>query len=515
MIKNVLFITADQWRGDCLSALGHPVVRTPHLDQLAAEGVLFARHYAQATPCSPSRASIHTGMYQHRHRVCRNGSPLDQRFTNMALEVAKLGYRPMLFGYTDTAQDPRSLAPGDPAWLTYEQVLPGYEVGELFGEQPPQWLAYLARQGYQVPPPERFMQIYQRDPVDGKGMTFPAAPYAAEHSETAYLSQRAMDYIASQGQQPWFVHLSWLRPHPPFVAPAPYHAAYQAQQMPLPVRQPSLQDEQEQHPYLKMVLEAQERQRQQRGGLGPGMDDSEWQQLKATYYGMMAEVDDQLGRLMAFLRQQGVLEQTLVIFTSDHGEQLGDHYLLDKQGFYDSSYHIPLIMRLPPGMAVAGRQVHAFTEQVDLLPTVLGLLGGEVPLQADGYSLQPWLQATPLAQWRRFVHWEHDFRDVPGGKPEALLGLNMDECSLAVIRDQQFKYVHFNRLPPLLFDMQQDPAELHNLARQPDYQGVMLEYAQAMLDWRMRHSERQLSGWLLHGEGPTERPLAQRNPHLR
>ncbi|MDR4262246.1 sulfatase-like hydrolase/transferase, partial [Bacillus pacificus] len=162
----------------------------------------------------------------------------------------------------------------------------------------------------------------------------------------------------------------------------------------------------------------------------PGMDDSEWQQLKATYYGMMAEVDDQLGRLMAFLRQQGVLEQTLVIFTSDHGEQLGDHYLLDKQGFYDSSYHIPLIMRLPPGMAVAGRQVHAFTEQVDLLPTVLGLLGGEVPLQADGYSLQPWLQAVPPAQWRRFVHWEHDFRDVPEGKPEALLGLNMDECSL-------------------------------------------------------------------------------------
>ncbi len=104
---NVLFITADQWRGDCLSALGHPMVRTPNLDALAADGVLFDRHYANAAPCGPSRASLHTGMYLQNHRSGTNGTPLDARHTNWALEAATLGYDPVLFGYTDTSRDPR------------------------------------------------------------------------------------------------------------------------------------------------------------------------------------------------------------------------------------------------------------------------------------------------------------------------------------------------------------------------------------------------------------------------
>ena len=108
---NVLFITADQWRGDCLSALNHPVVRTPNLDALAAEGVLFRRHFANAVPCGPSRASLHTGMYLQNHRSGTNGTPLDARHTNWAKEAAAHGYDPVLFGYTDTSLDPRGLAP--------------------------------------------------------------------------------------------------------------------------------------------------------------------------------------------------------------------------------------------------------------------------------------------------------------------------------------------------------------------------------------------------------------------
>ena len=100
-IRKVLFISADQWRAECLSAVGHPVVKTPHLDALASEGVLFRRHYAQASPCGPSRTSMLTGMYLMNHRSGRNGTPLDSRHTNIALEVRKAGYDPTLFGYTD------------------------------------------------------------------------------------------------------------------------------------------------------------------------------------------------------------------------------------------------------------------------------------------------------------------------------------------------------------------------------------------------------------------------------
>lgn len=111
MLRNFLLITADQWRADCLGAVGHPVVRTPTLDRLVAAGTLFRRHYTVASPCGPSRASLWTGTYACNHRSVTNGTPLDARFTNLALEARAAGYAPVLFGYTDTSTDPRGLAP--------------------------------------------------------------------------------------------------------------------------------------------------------------------------------------------------------------------------------------------------------------------------------------------------------------------------------------------------------------------------------------------------------------------
>src|SRR5271169_5208953 len=148
---NVLFITADQWRGGCLSAAGHPVVRTPNLDALAAEGVRFARHFANAAPCGPSRASLHTGLYLQNHRSAINGTPLAARHTNWALEAARAGYDPVLLGYTDTSQDPTGLAADDPRLFTYEGVLPGVRPLVVLGERPQPWTDWLNVRGYETP----------------------------------------------------------------------------------------------------------------------------------------------------------------------------------------------------------------------------------------------------------------------------------------------------------------------------------------------------------------------------
>ncbi|MBL8703937.1 MAG: sulfatase-like hydrolase/transferase, partial [Rhodospirillales bacterium] len=123
---NVLLITADQWRAECLSSLGHPTVKTPHLDALAREGVTFTRHYTQCVPCGPSRTSLLTGMYMMNHRSLRNGTPLDARFTSLALEMRKLGYDPALIGYTDTSLDPRGRPDKDPMLHTYAGTMPGF-----------------------------------------------------------------------------------------------------------------------------------------------------------------------------------------------------------------------------------------------------------------------------------------------------------------------------------------------------------------------------------------------------
>src|SRR5690349_17926429 len=173
-MPNVLLITFDQWRGDCLSALGHQCVRTPNLDRLASEGVLFRRHYAQAAPCGPSRASLHTGQYLMNHRSALNGTPLDARFTNLALEARVAGYDPVLFGYTDASPDPRVLAADDTRLRSYEGVLPGYRAVVDLPEHLEVWGEWLRTQGYDVPADVRRMY----EPISDA----PGAPvaYAAE-----------------------------------------------------------------------------------------------------------------------------------------------------------------------------------------------------------------------------------------------------------------------------------------------------------------------------------------------
>lgn len=138
---NILFVTCDQWRGDALGVAGNAVVRTPNVDRLAGEGTVFLRHFANAAPCAPARACIYTGLYQMNNRVCRNGTPLDDRHDNIARAARRAGYDPTLFGYTDVAPDPRLHDVNDPALKGYEGILPGFSVGQLLPEHQRQWLA--------------------------------------------------------------------------------------------------------------------------------------------------------------------------------------------------------------------------------------------------------------------------------------------------------------------------------------------------------------------------------------
>ncbi len=514
---NVLFITADQWRGDCLSSVGHPCLKTPNLDRLAAEGMLFKQHFAQATPCGPSRASLYTGMYLQNHRAVTNGTPLDARHTNVALEVRKAGYDPVLFGYTDVSADPRNRDAGDPTLRSYAGVLPGMTPVVHADDYALPWLADLKVKGYEVS--EDFLGVYKPRDVDAKaghhGLTFAPARYAAEDSNTAYLTNEVIKYLSVRKNQPWFVHLSYLAPHPPFVAPEPYHDMYDPADVPRPVRAATVAEEASQHPYLDYYLH------HQRGwGIRYGhdsknnldLDDKDVLQARATYYGMMSEVDANIGRLIAYLKEVGAYENTLVVFTSDHGEQLGDHWQFAKYGYFDQSFHVPLIVRDPRAEAqqARGHQTDAFTEGVDVMPTILECLGVDIPSQCDGEPLTRFCRGETPVNWREEAHWGFDFRNFKDSDDNTILGLKPDQCSVNVIRDKRYKYVHFTALPPLFFDLEQDPHELHNLVGQVEYQSLILEYAQKMLSWRMNHDDRVLANMKLTPEGAVENKTARR-----
>ncbi len=505
---NVLFITVDQWRGDCLSAAGHPVVRTPNLDRLAARGVRFANHWANIAPCGPSRATLHTGMYAQNHRSVLNGTPLDDRFTNTARQARLAGYEnPALFGYTDTSLDPRTLPPDDPRLTTYEEVLPGFDA-VLFNPDSagsPAWAKWLAARGVDVPanPQDLYLPRDRYPGAEDHGETWAPTRFAAEHSETVMVVEAFRDWLdhgAADG--PWFAHLSFIRPHPPYRNPEGYHDVYDADEGGDFAGCADRDDEMALHPLAGAAISLP--------GVGCPTDERDRRQLRATYWGAMAEVDDRLGELFDWMGVQGLLEDTLVVLTSDHGEQGGDHWLVQKLAWYDESYHVPMIVVDPRSEADAtrGRVVDEVTEHVDVLPTLCAWMGLEVPLQCDGRALQPFLHGTDPhtpTPWRRDAHWEWDFRDPVGHLAEDVFGLTMEQCCVGVLRTPDWKLVHFGAppeiLPPLLFDLRADPGQITNRAADSDCSTVLAELFERMLRWRVEHLDRTLTGHFLSGGG--------------
>ena len=225
--------------------------------------------------------------------------------------------------------------------------------------------------------------------------------------------------------------------------------------------------------------------------------------MRATYYGLCNEVDDNVGRILDYLKEIGEYDDTLIVFCSDHGEQLGDHWLYGRNGYFEPNFHVPLIVRDPRVAADAarGRIVDQFTEMIDVMPTILEALGLPVPVQCDGRSLLSFLHGETPVDWRTAVHYECDFRDTRHQSAPNVLGLRPDECHFAAIRDHLGKYVHFPSLPPLYFDLRADPDEFDNLAEDGSRAPEVLAYAQRLLSLRARHADRGLTAAHLGFDG--------------
>lgn len=500
-LRKILFISADQWRAECLSVLGHSTVKTPHLDALAADSVLFKRHFTVTSPCGPARASLHTGLYLMNHRSGRNGTPLDARHTNVALEARKLGLDPTLLGYTDTSLDPRDRPTHDPALKTYESPLPGYKPTMIFQEYMAQWMADLRAKNYSF---EGRHDVYKPTPNFEKpadrGHRFTPTLFKAEDSDTSFMTKCILDWLKDRKQEEWFLHCVFLRPHPPVITPVPYNALYNPEDVPFPNRKKTPEEEETQHPHLKAMIEKFSRPNsydEHNSNNLVTMPDLEVRQMRACYYGMMNEVDDAIGRIVTYLKETGEYENTLIIFTCDHGEMGGDHYTWGKETYFDQSFAIPLIIHDPRRAAdkTRGSIIDAFTESVDVMPTILDWLGAEIPAQTDGRSLLGFISGNLPKLWREEVHIELDFRSGPYGSinAEQTFGIDTHDCQLAILRGKRWKYVYFAALPPLLFDLEKDPHEMNDLSKNPAYTDIMLQMAQKMLSWRLRHQEHVLT----------------------
>jgi arylsulfatase A-like enzyme len=490
--KNILFIMCDQLRFDYLSCYGHPVLQTPYIDSLAKRGVRFTRAYVQSPVCGPSRMSTYTGRYMRSHGAHWNGWPLPVGTPTLGDHLKAIGVRNVLVGKTHMLADAEGMARLgiDPKSVIGVHVAQcGFEPYERDdglhpdGRPRPAYDAYLRQHGFEAANPwEHWANSSAAD--DGTLLngwllahSDKAARVPEEHSETPYMTRRAMDFIreAKQDGRPWCLHLSYIKPHWPYIAPEPYASMYKDAPLPPPNR--SEAERADPHPVYKAYMQMRVAQAFSRQGVR--------ETVIPAYMGLIKQIDDQLGRLFAFLDEQGLAESTMIVFTSDHGDYLGDHWLGEKDLFHDVSVKVPLLIYDPSPNAdtTRGTTCDALVESIDLAPTFLEYFGGTVPSHIlEGRSLLPLLAGATPTGWRAHVFSEYDYGML---EPRAALRQPVRECRLYMVADRRYKLVHAIGHRPMLFDLGADPNELVDRGADPALEPVRRRLTDALVHWAL------------------------------
>ena len=470
-VRNILFIMCDQLRADHLSCYGHTRLNTPAIDALAARGTRFSRAFVTAPVCGPSRMSYYTGRYTLSHGATWNFVPLPVGERTLGdylrpagLRVAVTGkthFEPDLAGMKWLGLSPREgvgrlLATGgfEEVWRD-DGIHPDHSTpADLVYNQ------YLRANGFKGVNP---WHEWANSGADEQGNVASGWFLRNSHlptrlpekfSETAYTTRRAMEFITEQGEQPWCLHLSYIKPHWPYIAPAPYHDMFGPEDCLPPVRSEAERSDRA-NPIFRGFQEHPECVSFSR--------DEVRRNVLPAYMGLVKQIDDHLGQLMGFLEKAGRLEDTLIVFTADHGDYLGDHWQGEKEFMYEQGVRVPLIVVDPSEDAKRGQVSDALVSAVDMVPTFIDALGLEIPSHiVEGYSLMPLLRGSQI-KLRDAAFAELDYAIYPTARK---LGLKAREARMLMVRTERWKLVHFGRdLPPQLFDLRDDPLELEDLGR--------------------------------------------------
>jgi arylsulfatase A-like enzyme len=487
---NILFVMADQLRADYLGCYGHAAMQTPHIDALANCGVLFDRAYVQSPVCGGSRMCFYTGRYAATHGAYYNNYPLRVDELTIGDYLRPLGYRVALVGKTHMQADLAAFARlgidrrSQPGELISQCGFEPFERDD--GLHPTQGVDdnlaynnYLRALGYNDANPWHDVANSalggDGELLSGWHMRNAAQPARVpeQHSETAYMTDRAMEFIRTCDAQPWCVHLSYIKPHWPYMAPDPYHAMYTAADVQIANR--SEAEREDPNPVIAAFMQHEESVNFAR------------EEVRATviptYMGLISQIDHHLGRLMDFLQEQGLADNTIVIVTSDHGDYLGDHWLGEKDLYHEEIVRVPLIVCDPRAGARAARgtTVDTLVETIDLLPTMLDWAGGESPPERlEGRSLGELLHGRNPGEWRDAV-----FSDGCFGMRSArlTLGLAAHEARSFMVRTRRWKYVRFEKHAPLLFDLENDASECVDLGRNTQYAQVRRQLDERLFEW--------------------------------
>jgi len=503
--KNILFIMFDQLRADYLGCYGHPHLKTPNIDRIAAQGVRFDRAYIQSPLCGPSRMSTYTGRYVQSHGATWNNVPLKVGEITMGDHLRDAGMGCWLVGKTHMAADAEGmrrlgLAPDSVIGARVSEC--GFDIYERDDGMRPEgpdglydeggalkYNDYLRERGYEGDNP---WHDHANSGIDAAGNVLSGwflnnsdqpANIEENDSETPYLTRRGIEFIESQGDAPWCCHLSYIKPHWPYIVPEPYASTYGPQDFIAPVR--SAAERENPHPVYQGFMNAPV-------GKAFSRDDVRDKVLRA-YMGLIKQIDDQMGVLFKWLEETDRMQDTMIVLTSDHGDFLGDHWLGEKTFFQDASTRVPMIIYDPSPKADAtrGTVCDDLVECIDLAPTFLEVAGKDPASVAhilEGTSLLPILHGGHVDRLRDFVICEYDYSTSPlAGK----LGLTPAEARMFMVADKNWKMIHFEGgYRPMLFDLKTDPDEVTDLGDSPEHAEIIALMYDKLFAWARRPAAR-------------------------
>lgn len=431
--RNIVFILTDDHRFDAMGFAGHPFLETPHLDSIAKNGVYLPNAFVTTALCSPSRASILTGQYAHKHGVVDNNNPVRSDLVFFPQVLQRAGYKTGFFGKWHMGGEGDAPQRGFDKWVS-------------FRGQGIYWPDRRGTPGASTKAAKAPVMLN----VDGK--VLPQRGYITDE-----LTDYAVDWVKTVPKdQPFFIYLSHKAVHSEFVPAARHNGRYKDKPLPMPVSRMN-------HSHAPLWVQ---NQRNSWHGIDfPYHSDLDVAEYYRRYCETLLAVDDSVGRVLALLKERGQLEDTLVVYMGDNGFGFGEHGLIDKRTAYEWSMRVPLIMQCP-SVLKGGGTVKQVVANIDIAPTLLEAAGATAGApEFDGRSFWP-LARGETVPWRTELlyeyFWERNFPHTP---------------TLHALRGDRYKYIHVHGVWDLdeLYDLEQDPGETTNLIFSREHQPIVKE----------------------------------------
>lgn len=466
---NLLFIWTDEQRADTMQVYGNPKIHAPNMNKLAGESVVFQRAYVSQTVCTPSRSTVMTGLWPHENSCRENNIPLPDNVACFPEIVNDPDYRTGYFG----------------KWHLGDEVFPQHGFEEWEPIEDGYWKYY--RQGRDRRKKSAYWHFlhelgYKPDTSRGDYSRGFAAHLPIEHSKPKFLEIKACDFLRRHKDEPFMLYVNFLEPHMPFFGPL--NDEHDVNKMALPE---NFNDPLEDNEPLRYRLLRENYRRKGFGG-NDLMTQAGWRRLITNYWGLVTEVDRSVGIILKTLEDLGLADDTIVVYTSDHGDMMGAHQLLAKTVMYEEAAKVPWLMRIPQ----LGRKLNVIKEPVshiDLVPTLLDLMHVKAEKPFTGKSLVPTIQGEAEAASDVFIEWNPAIRH--GRTPPSIAGVSREDIERVngasvrtIVSQDGWKLCLCDKDKNQLFNLNKDPYETTNLYDSGNYRDIISRLTKGIAQWQ-------------------------------